>query len=1450
MKRKFFAFVLILSIFSLICGAKLSVVESYAETSNVIVLENSDLMLGNDYLDFYSIPSSSFSFSNNGGELTGNELSKAFDRNFSTSFKSKQDNNVDYIDASTGEKKSNFINTIDISFSSKVTLDRLLYASENGMTRGYPTDLNLYYNNGNGYVLINNYKSTETSKFVMFSFGREISMTGFRFEYVKVSTNHKYVATAKEIIFLQPESSLKEKYDNLFMNYSQTILSDEYNTFEKICELENSFKNNINYAKMQEKFDRAKGVAVGKIVFDPKREFSSSKEAENVITQYGNIASYCRNVLQFNSFGTNRQVTGILSSPGQEVTIFVEGESSDPLPKIRFSQHVGFWNSWLGGELQLKIGKNTFTTPNFKNSNYSLDVALGGPIYIVNPYTPDQQSQNVKVYIEGGSLYPVLRENTDENAYRLELEKYSKDVQADPENVVDVTEIVSDHAIATVDATKAYEIFSSASPSQTITNWNNYMDELMEFGGVPQKSDDPLFDERNLHVNFNVRVVQPWPLAAAYAHTEHVGVYKSWQSALILGSGFGWGLSHEIGHMVDNPNRTIGETSNNMYAKYNETALEQLNTRGDFSDTTETLSSDLTYDSTDYFNKNRYNFLIWWYIECWQKGYWGKLENCYRGLNPTLKSFLALDDSLKAKIDSLGPTEKQVFYSSLVTGVDMSYYFDRWGYSLKNIESDPVFKIAKASSTFNELMNIAVSSGLVDNTKQYKLWYQTNMAYHNKNTEPVYSSATEVEIKSVTKVDSGYNIFINHTENENHLGYEILEGNDSGGFKVIGFTYGAAFNDKTVYEEGYTPSYKIVAVDNTFNTSKASQVKQVEESSEIVCRIGETTYTSLRDAIQSANEGDVIELLKSTDTINLKISKNISIKIADEISSKIVISKIQEGNLITVSAGATLTIQGNENAILELNGNNFYQNGSLLNIGGVAIGKYLHLTSSISSGNGGAISMQAGSKGSNFENCKIYNNLAIYGSAFACEYANSNVTFTNVQFTNNKSSYDGVVANNGTVTFSGCNFENNEVRNRTIYNYAGGIVKFGGGSIKNNTAKIGGAFHIDGYTEIKDCEISGNIASSAAAIYYSTTVAVRELKMESVIVKNNSSEDGRDIVQNRGATTLKNCSLETGEISILAGEMKIYSSSSIKSAINVKNGAKLTLFDGLFENIENCKFKLTDVHAGMQVFSANGFNLSEEDLSKIISDDENIIFSLDANIVIANLKEVTITLILGDSTTTMTCNYGDAITLDFDRLETKYPIKFTADDGSEYNFKDVIQIRKSITLTALLADKIKITFDFGGSHETKYYLPNSNVIMPERSYQDKKLVGWKNGSEVYSPRDEILAERDITFRAILEQLFKLVLKDGDEIIYEGYFEYGTEIELAKLFNKDKLDYWTLSGKKVENGKVIIRNDMTLSAVYKSNKISSALIITIIAISVTVLVVAIVIIVTKKKIKRR
>lgn len=1395
-------------------------------TPTATQIANNDYRLQAEYLNFYSVPSSAFSYSNNGGAMAGNELSKAFDRNFNTCFKSAQDNNVNVVDETTKQVLiSNFINQIDITFEKIVNLNRLIYGTENGTTRGYPTELNLYYNNGSGWQQICNIKSAETANLVVFDFGATYAIKQFRFEYVKVPTYHKFQPTAREIIFLQPENELFEDYSNLFTDYTETHLNSKFSTFEKVLELENQLKQNINYATTQTKFERAKQVAANKVIYAPQREFSTNTAAQNVINQYGNIAAYCRNNLQLNAFGTNRQPTGVLAYAGQQITIYVEAAAGDQLPKIRFSQHVGHWSGWLGGELQLRLGKNTFTVPNFKNNNYTIDVPLGGPIYICNPYSAAEQSQNVKVYIEGGALYPVLSAKTDEKAFKLQLKEYAKQVQSNPSEVVDIAEIVTDHAILTVTATKANELYANFSPSKAVENWNNFMDQLLEFDGITQDKTNPLFDERNLHINVNIRVVQPWSGAAAYAHTEHVGVYHSWQGSLIYGSGFGWGIPHEIGHMMDNPNRTIGETTNNMFAKYNETVIEQLNARGEFAKTTTTLSNDLIYDATPYFNSNRYNFLIWWYIECWQKGYWANLENCYRGTNATLKQFLALDSGLQTKLNTLGRTEKQVLFSSLVTGVDMGYYFDRWGYSLtNNLETDPIFKLSTASQAYKDLAALAVSNGLVDNTKQLKLWYQTATAYHNTNSTPIYSSSAAAEIQSVTKTANGYSIFINHTNNPNHLGYEIWQGDEIDGFKQIGFSCSNAFTDTTTYQDGYTPTYKVVAVDNTFACSNLSASMQPQTSSQAVCKIGDVEYNSLFEAISAAQSGDTILLIKSCTSVNLTIDKNLNFAIANGVEGDIKISKIQAGNLISVAAGVVVSIAGNSTQFIILDGNNFSQNGTLISVAGTINAQYVEFVNNLTTGNGGAVILLNNSKNSVFSNCKFANNQAQNGSVFYCDYASASATFIATTFSNNVAVKDGTLAFKCNITLNNCEIKNNQSQNGTIKNYAGGILNTNNCIISNNTAEIGAGLHIDGYTNLRFTQIVNNLATKqAGGIYYSTNIAVRQLILDNVTIQNNTALKDKDIVVMSGNLVIKNTFVNAGEhqgeISLLGGKTIVNADSNMNAIINVKNGSEFVLDGGVFTGFENCTFSLIDYVDGMCIIKANNYQLTDTDCEQTHLSSTNLNAILKDNTIIGNAEQVVLTLNFGDTQQTKSYRYGESVILDFDVLSTQYAITFADQFNNEYAFGSSITMQSNLILTANLKNKVKIDFDYGTKTESAYYIPYSLFNLPkadsEETIPNKKLIAWGNNKTLYTMQESVVAVSNTTYTAVYEQLFLLTLKNKNKTVFSGYFEYGTKVNLSDLYKNKHIKHWSNNGTKIDNS-IIINNDITLSAVNNSN----------------------------------
>lgn len=1181
---------------------------------------------------------------------------------------------------------------------------------------------------------------------------------------------------------------------DVFLDYTQTSLVEELNSYDKICEYEKTLGQLDD--ESVEILERAKKVALGYLVFNQLNEFSTNPSSQNVIQRYGDIASFCRNDLLMSSFGTNRQVTGICAYAGQEINIFVMADDGDPLPKVRFSQQMGSWRKWLGGELQLKRGKNTFVVPNFYHTDYVTDVVLGGAIYISNPYTSTQQSENVKVYIEGGTRFPVLKADVDENLFKAELENYANKVKENPDKMIDIVEIVSDHVIVSAQATKANEIYKNYSPLLAIEKWNEYMDKLLEFGGVTQDDTNPLFDERNLHINCNIRITQPWSGGWMFAYTEHIGIRESAQTSSLYGSGFGWGVTHELGHALDNRTRVISETTNNMFSKYNETAIEQANTRGEFLKTLNALSNDLTYSSSPYFVTTKYNYLIWWYIEAWQKGFWGNLDNCYRGMYPKLNQFWD-ETNLSAKVSQLTKTELQVFYSSIVTGVDMSYYFERWGYSIGNSESDPIFKTSTASQAFNELIEKAVETGYIDNTKEYKLWYQNYMAYHNTNTSPVYSNSYTPSIESVAKTDGGYNIFINHLDNENHLGYEILEGNDVDGYNVIGFSYTSSWTDNTDYEIGYTPTYRVVAVDNTFNVSKMSDAKTISSIEETVCKIGEHNYTSLLDAINEANDGDIIELLKSFESCCLTINKNLTIKLASSVLTDIVIKKIESGDLFSVTAGVTLTLSGDDAYKLVLDGNGFLQSGSLINVFGVLNANNLTLKNNISDGNGGAIVFQNNSKNSLITNSQFENNKANCG-IIACEYASISLTISNSKFLNNVVTNDGIIFNKGTMTLNNVEVKNNMSKQGSIKNYAGGVMNLNSCIITSNQAEFCAGIHIDGKTVVSGGEIGNNLASSASGIYFSGGNSRRTLELTGVNIHDN------DILIEKCSALISDCLITDCNVKLSGGDLYVVDDCDVSANFEIVNGANLILKNGIFLNFSNCNFTLVDFENNMQILRSENYTLTDANKDALRLTNTYCQAVLMGDKLVAHGGDVVLTHKIKGITETHNHNSGDSVTLNFLLGDKEYVSNIVDDLGNMYSWGETIVVTADMTLTFSVEDKVKINLNYGDRIEFEYCVPYSSLSLPTSMKNGLKLHAWKDGQDVYSVEEKYIVTGTTTLTAMYEKLFNLKVLNGDEVIYDGYYNYGDEIDLSKL-DIIQPDFWTENDERIGNIILIDRN---------------------------------------------
>lgn len=771
-------------------------------------------------------------------------LNNLLDNNYNNYWVS-QEEGTKVRDSTTGQTYNPLKVNLTFTFNRVVSIDKMIYqANSIGSSSpvGFPEELNIYYtaSNDDNFVLLDQIKSVATDKKVVFIFSKSVNCRKINLEWKKISeskdSNYKNKGTAKEIIFLYPEtkninSTLINAFDK--SDYRELTLSKDWKNISNIKNLSSEVNNYfvVGGFNIFNNVSRILSIYMNNLKYDPKREFSTVEykmSPINHLKQFGDIESYARNTLKMSRGGTNRQSTGIYAQPRQIIYIYVKAErNTEPLPTIQFSQFIGNRSNWLGSPKKLKLGKNILIADDFEiTNNYEIATYPGGPIYISNPYNSSQQGE-ITVYIEGGVVFPTYRINTNETAYKEILEEWINLVNKDDKIYPDITEFFSNRLILTVKATHAYKIYSqkySISPQPNLAAWDNYLKNLFTFDGIQFNTNDPYYNIKNNYVNLHIRYAQPY--GGGYAGNQHIGIFgQDWidNSLNFSIKTIGWGFPHEIGHMMDIPERTVVEYSNNMIAKYYYFVL--LGNTGEFiTDSMKNKIEFLTKDNIDnklrgcqssnqadckgFLYNTKYNYFIFWDLECYLHGYWSKLDNMYR-YNNTLPSGIKKD-------------EKFVYFSSIILKLDLGYYFSRWGLSFDG--GNTVFDENKTTNVYNDLMNAAEKNGLISRNIQKKFWYYdlTQYDYYGKVGPGCYADKTKYNVQIVEVTKKGENEYVIElpTFNCPHLGYEIYETNT-----LIGFTTSNTYTDKTVYNSGYKPKYKIIGYDRLLKASKESEYK-------------------------------------------------------------------------------------------------------------------------------------------------------------------------------------------------------------------------------------------------------------------------------------------------------------------------------------------------------------------------------------------------------------------------------------------------------------------------------------------------------------------------------------------------------------------------------------------------------------------------------------------------
>ena len=727
-------------------------------TANVSKFEPFYTEYINQYDDVYRVKN--LSISNNGGQYSSSAIKYAIDEDTNTHWE-------------TGNPNSDsFKNEVILTLEEAEVISRLTYKSRVG-GKGFAEQFSIYVSPvalGDNFQKITEGSYTVTNDMLEIQF-EATKAKRVKFVFDKARENWASISDIR----LYKEDSVSNKMKNLFTNGLMDTVSEEFNSIEKLTELENEVNKHPLLNIYSEDIQIAKDIVNGTL-----------QTVKTVVAeQHGDRTANANKNLKF-GFGNNNQPTGIVAMAGETITVYVDVEPGKPLPQLMFSQQEGSFASW-GRTVSLHAGKNVITVPTVSQNDgwYKHSVTPGGAVYIVNPYTEEEQGKAPVIrFASGCEKFPMMDKNTDEQEFLELLRDYKARLDEDKEEnpdvmdrkMIDVVEIVSDHLVFTGTTTGAYEAYINQgfSPMNTVNMYNDHMDVIFKYLGLDGS------DEKNdiKYTRENIRLAQPF--AYMYAYSNHIGVQSDVMVSMLTSVG-GWGVDHEMGHKLDIGVRTIGEVTNNMIPQYTSYYYNKPNKRIPFE--SHVFKNVISTDNNNYYSGGAFEQLsVFWQLEMIYPGYWGKLNKQYRENNVVL-------DSENSSNDKLNQLAK---YSSIALGLDLSEHFERHGFWVSDETKELLSQYPKPDK---------------------KTWY-ANYDYIEYEGEGFNGNPG----LSVNVINENENVKLTFTVNDDYkndvLGYEIFKEDE-----LIGFTSTNSFVD-TNSNMGESVNYSVIPYDKKLNAAE------------------------------------------------------------------------------------------------------------------------------------------------------------------------------------------------------------------------------------------------------------------------------------------------------------------------------------------------------------------------------------------------------------------------------------------------------------------------------------------------------------------------------------------------------------------------------------------------------------------------------------------------------
>lgn len=514
------------------------------------------------------------------------------------------------------------------------------------------------------------------------------------------------------------------------------------------------------------------------------------------------------------------QPLGITAKEGETLLIYVEGTDPKEMPKLVLSQYAGEAGNW-NQSILLKTGRNIITVPKFTSSIYE----QGGSIYLTYHGT-----ESIQINLINGKQIPMLNlpeftfeTQPDETEVKESIRKYitfledykptianKNTIETSVENS---TELATKHVLLSIPSEAVAQVLKQYTNMEdkvtaiynTLLAWEKNMEIHYTVCGLSKDATESMNMLPTSRIN--IRYMTITGKAFMYAGGAHIGIgygsCKETVSGKLPQNGksglFGWGLNHEIGHVLDQSGLVYAETTNNIHSLFSQ-----------------------TYDGDKNIGTSRLEGGI--YDSVYQKvslSTPGKANNVFVQLAMYWQLHLAYDDDTQPydfynrlyqtlRKEKSASQDQDMLFVRLACDTaqkDLTDFFRHWGITIDNDTAQYIKE--KGYSKENRAIYY-----LNDEARRYRV--------ANKGSGFTGTEQITVNVSQATDSETGtpiVNLEINvpNAVSNDILGYEIKRNGET-----IAFTTSPIYEDASIILQNVELNYTVTVYDYLLNTKKVS----------------------------------------------------------------------------------------------------------------------------------------------------------------------------------------------------------------------------------------------------------------------------------------------------------------------------------------------------------------------------------------------------------------------------------------------------------------------------------------------------------------------------------------------------------------------------------------------------------------------------------------------------